>query len=118
MPIAQLDKSLSSEVTEGYGTITIRVVVLEKALAPAPAPGAAADLPEDMSPDEVLPDTDKHSELFTKNVERIETHVLWFGQRRVSLQKADIPWRNEFTFATIIKDSGDRVEVLRLPVSY
>jgi hypothetical protein len=55
----QLDKSVSSELTEGYGTITIRVVVLGKALAPAQAPSGADDTPADLSPDEVLPDTDK-----------------------------------------------------------
>src|ERR1035437_1546762 len=57
--IAQLDKSLSSELNEGYGTITIRVVVLEKGIAPAPAPSAADDTPADAAPDELLPDTDK-----------------------------------------------------------
>jgi hypothetical protein len=56
---AQLDKSVSSDLSEGYGTITIRVVVMGKALAPAQAPNAADDIPADMSPDEVLPDKDK-----------------------------------------------------------
>jgi len=56
---AQLDKSISSELTEGYGTITIRVVVLAKAMAPAQAPSAEDESPADLAPDEVLPDTDK-----------------------------------------------------------
>lgn len=57
--IAQLDKSLNTALNEGYGTITIRVVVLEKGMAPAPAPGTAAESPVDAAPDEVIPDTDK-----------------------------------------------------------
>jgi hypothetical protein len=55
----QLDKSVSSELTEGYGTITIRVVVMGKGLAPAKAPGDADASPADASPEEALPDTDK-----------------------------------------------------------
>jgi hypothetical protein len=57
--VAQLDKSLGAALNEGYGTITIRVVVLEKAMAAAPAPNAANETPVDATPDEVLPDTDK-----------------------------------------------------------
>jgi hypothetical protein len=57
--VAQLDKSLNTELTEGYGTITIRVVVLEKSLAPAAAPSAADNVPADAAPDELIPDTDK-----------------------------------------------------------
>jgi hypothetical protein len=57
--VAQLDKSLGAALNEGYGTITIRVVVLEKAMAAAPAPNAADETPVDAMPDEVLPDTDK-----------------------------------------------------------
>lgn len=55
--VAQLDKSLSTTLNEGYGAITIRVVVLEKGMAPAPKP--ADESPTDADPDEVLPDTDK-----------------------------------------------------------
>ena len=33
--VAQLDKSLDTALNEGYGTITIRVVVLEKGMAPS-----------------------------------------------------------------------------------
>jgi hypothetical protein len=58
------------------------------------------------------------STLFTKNVERMETHTLWFGQRWAALQTAGIPWRNEFTFATQIYDSGDKSEVHHVPESY
>ena len=57
--IAQLDKSLNTALSEGHGTITIRVVVLEKGMAAAAAPGTADDSPTDAVPDEVLPDTDK-----------------------------------------------------------
>lgn len=57
--VAQLDKSLGAALNEGYGTITIRVVVLEKTMAAAPAPNAADETPADTMPDEVLPDTDK-----------------------------------------------------------
>lgn len=58
--VAQLDKSLDTSPAEGYGTITIRVVVLEKAMAATPAPLASGDeAPTDVAPDEVLPDTDK-----------------------------------------------------------
>ena len=35
--LTQLDKSLNAAVTGGYGTITIRVVVLEKQMAAASA---------------------------------------------------------------------------------
>jgi hypothetical protein len=57
--VAQLDKSLGAALNEGYGTITIRVVVLEKTMAAAPAPNTANEAPVDATPDEVLPDTDK-----------------------------------------------------------
>jgi hypothetical protein len=57
--VAQLDKSLGAALNEGFGSITIRVVVLEKAMAAAPAPNAADETPADATPDEVLPDTDK-----------------------------------------------------------
>lgn len=57
--VAQLDKSLDTALSEGHGTITIRVVVLGKTLTPGSAPSAADDAPVDATPDEVLPDTDK-----------------------------------------------------------
>lgn len=57
--VAQLDKSLETSLSEGFGTITIRVVVLEKGMAPAPAQGIADESPVDAASDEVLPDTDK-----------------------------------------------------------
>jgi hypothetical protein len=57
--VAQLDKSLDTALSEGYGSIVIRVVVLEKGMAPAPAPKSADESPVDVAPDEVLPDDDK-----------------------------------------------------------
>ena len=57
--VARLDKSLDAALTEGYGTITIRVVVVEKGLAAAPAPSGDDDTPVDVAADEVLPETDK-----------------------------------------------------------
>ena len=57
--VAQLDKSLNTALAEGYGTITIRVVVLEKGMASSAAPSKTNDAPLDAEPDEVLPETDK-----------------------------------------------------------
>ncbi len=57
--VAQLDKSLDTAMNGGYGSIVIRVVVLEKGLAAAPAPKAVDESPTDVAPDEILPDTDK-----------------------------------------------------------
>lgn len=57
--VAQLDKVLDTSLNEGYGTITIRVVVLAKHAAAASAAGNAEDAPADAAPDEVLPDKDK-----------------------------------------------------------
>jgi hypothetical protein len=54
-PIVDLDKSLESEVDAEYGTITIRVIVLEKSSTPPPADEPT---PIDASADEVLPETD------------------------------------------------------------
>lgn len=54
--VAQLDKALDTSFSEGYGTITIRVVVLEKGMA-ASAAGVTEE-PVDAEPDEVLPDDD------------------------------------------------------------
>lgn len=56
---AQLDKSLDTALNEGYGTITIRIVVLEKGMAAAPALTAVDESPIDAEPEELLPDTDK-----------------------------------------------------------
>jgi hypothetical protein len=58
MATPQLDKSLSSALAEGYGTITIRVVVVEKGMASSPAP-RDDDTPADTEPDEVMPERDK-----------------------------------------------------------
>jgi hypothetical protein len=52
---SQLDKSLASTMSDGYGTITIRVVVLEKASVQAPAEG----VPADAEADEALPEQDR-----------------------------------------------------------
>lgn len=57
--IAQLDKSVDTSLNEGYGLITIRVVVLDKGMAAAPVPKSLDESPADVEPDEVLPDTDK-----------------------------------------------------------
>ncbi|MHB8486655.1 MAG: hypothetical protein ACYDCM_13150 [Candidatus Acidiferrales bacterium] len=56
---AQLDKSLDTVLAEGLGTITIRVVVLEKGMASSPALSSTTESPVDSAPDEVLPETDK-----------------------------------------------------------
>jgi hypothetical protein len=54
-----LDKRVDTSLPEGYGTIVIRVVVLEKGMAASPAPGTAGEVPADAQPDEALPETDK-----------------------------------------------------------
>jgi hypothetical protein len=59
MTVAQLDKSVGAALTEVYGSIAIRVVVLAKGMAPARAPKSTDDSPVDLAPDEVLPDDDK-----------------------------------------------------------
>ena len=56
--IAQLDKVLDTSVSEGHGTITIRVVVLDKGMAAARAMTAKDYAPVDVEPDELLPETD------------------------------------------------------------
>lgn len=58
-PIAQLDKSLETLVSNGCGTITIRVVVLRKEMASTPAPGAEDETPADATGEEMLPEIDK-----------------------------------------------------------
>lgn len=57
--IARLDKSLDAALAEGYGTITIRVVVVDKGLAAASAPSADDTTPADADAEEILPETDK-----------------------------------------------------------
>lgn len=57
--IARLDKSLDAALAEGHGTITIRVVVVDKGLAAAAAPESEDATPVDASADEALPETDK-----------------------------------------------------------
>ena len=59
MTVAQLDKSVGAALTEGYGSIAIRVVVLAKGMASARAPESIDNAPADVAPDEVLPDDDK-----------------------------------------------------------
>lgn len=61
MAIAQLDKVLDTTIAEGHGTVTIRVVVLDKGMAAKPAPLATAHAPVDAEPDEILPETDKRA---------------------------------------------------------
>src|SRR5688500_16584294 len=56
---ARLDKSLDATLTEGHGTITIRVVVVDKGLAAAPAPDTFGSTPVDAGAEEMLPETDK-----------------------------------------------------------
>lgn len=59
MSAKSLDKSFDAPLFEGYGTITIRVVVLEKAMAAAPAPSMTDSTPVDASTDEIFPEDDK-----------------------------------------------------------
>lgn len=54
----ELDKSLDTALSEGYGTIEIRVVVLEKGLGAAAAP-TDDGVPVDAGQEEILPDTDR-----------------------------------------------------------
>jgi len=48
----QMHKSFVSAAVEGYGTITVRVVVLETSGSPVPSD----DVPADVAPDELLPE--------------------------------------------------------------
>jgi len=57
--IARLDKSLDASLAESHGTITIRVVVVDKGLAAAAAPGTENVTPVDAGAEEMLPETDK-----------------------------------------------------------
>lgn len=52
-----LDKSMDSILDQGFGTIIIRVVVLEKKKWAQSEP--SSDAPEDAEPDELLPESDK-----------------------------------------------------------
>jgi hypothetical protein len=54
-----LDKTLDTSLGERHGTITIRVVVLQKGMAAVPALGSVDAAPTDAAADEVLPETDK-----------------------------------------------------------
>jgi hypothetical protein len=56
---SQLDKSVTTGMGQGFGTITIRVVVLQKHMAAGSAPGGSIQLPLDAEGDEILPETDK-----------------------------------------------------------
>lgn len=55
----QFAKSLDTDVDAGYGTIIIRVVVLEKNMASAPSLAESDSTPLDVAADEILPETDK-----------------------------------------------------------
>lgn len=57
--IAQLDKSIHTGILDGHGTITIRVVVVDKKLAAAPSPEIVDSAPVDASAEESLPETVK-----------------------------------------------------------
>ncbi len=50
---AELDKTFASAVSDGYGTMSIRVVVLKK-IQDDSAADSEADVPADLDPDEVL----------------------------------------------------------------
>ncbi len=54
---SELDKSF--KISYSYGTITIRVVVLEKSLASSAPISDVDTAPVDLLPDEILPDSDK-----------------------------------------------------------
>jgi hypothetical protein len=55
--VAELDKTLASAVSDDYGTMSVRVVVLKK--AHDAAPDGEAEVPADLGQDEVLPTKDK-----------------------------------------------------------
>jgi hypothetical protein len=59
MATAQLDKTFDTPVSQGYGMITIRVVVLEKGVTASAAPGDVDETPVDAMAEELLPETDK-----------------------------------------------------------
>jgi hypothetical protein len=94
--LAQLDKSLNAAVTDGYGTITIRVVVMEKAMAASAAPLDANSEPVDAVPEELLPETDKRPTSYFLEEPKRGRQVCVFlinGQRQHA-------WDNQF----IIRD--------------
>jgi hypothetical protein len=55
--VAELDKTLTSAVSDDYGTMSVRVVVLKK--AQDAAPDGEAEVPSDLGQDEVLPTKEK-----------------------------------------------------------
>src|SRR5262245_35540174 len=55
--VAELDKTLESAVPDGYGTMSVRVVVLKK--GQNATPDVEAEVPADLGQDEVLPTKDK-----------------------------------------------------------
>lgn len=57
--VANLDKTLDTPVTDSHGTISMRVVVMDKAMAAAAGPSNKDSIPVDAEPDEMLPETDK-----------------------------------------------------------
>lgn len=57
--IAPLDKSVETSVGEGFGTITIRVLVLGKGVPEPQSASEEDETPLDLMPDEMLPETDK-----------------------------------------------------------
>lgn len=56
--IPRLDKSFEAAVEEGYGTITIRVVVLDKKGDELGPTADGSEVPIDAAPDEMLPELD------------------------------------------------------------
>ncbi len=56
--IAELDKTLASAIADGYGTMSIRVVVLKKRQDAGTSPDEP-DVPADLGTDEVLPSSGK-----------------------------------------------------------
>jgi len=57
--MARLDKSVDATLGEGYGTVTIRVVVVDKAMSSLSATGEAAGMPIDAEAFETLPESGK-----------------------------------------------------------
>jgi hypothetical protein len=55
----RLDKAIDSPLAEGYGTISIRVVILDKTMAASAAPSLDDEAPADAASDELLPETGK-----------------------------------------------------------
>lgn len=57
--IATVDKSFDVALGEGHGTITIRVVVVDKAMPSTSSPGPDDGVPADAGAEEALPEPDK-----------------------------------------------------------